>query len=53
MLSLNVTRLLIGVDMPNHVVGKANNLVPSALGHASEPFRFGLVFESIGGEIDT
>lgn len=53
MLSLSITRLLIGVDMPNHVVGKTKNLVPSALGHAGEPFRFGLVFESIGGEVDT
>lgn len=48
-----VTRLLIGIDMPDHVVWQTKYLVPCALRHTSEPFGFGLVFESIGGEVDT
>lgn len=39
--------------MPDNVVGETNDLVACSLGHLGEPFRFGLVFECIGWEVNT
>lgn len=47
-----VAGLLVGVDMPNDVVGQANDLVASALGHLGETLGFGLVLERVRGEVD-
>lgn len=47
-----VTRLFIGIDMPDHVVWQTVHLIPSFLRHAGKTFGFSLVFESIGREVD-
>lgn len=38
--------------MPDDVIGQANDLITSSLGHLGKAFGLGLVFESIGREID-
>jgi len=50
---LCVAALLLGVDMPNDVVGQADDLVTRPLGHLSEAFGFRLVFKGIGGEVNS
>lgn len=47
-----VTRLLISVNVPDHVVWQTDDLVPCSLGHTSKSLGFGLVFECIGREVD-
>lgn len=48
-----VAGLLVGVDVPDHVVGQTDNLVAGALGHLGESLGLGLVLEGIRGEVDT
>lgn len=50
--SLCVATLLLGVDVPDDVVGKTNDLVAGALGHLGETFGLGLVLESVAREVD-
>lgn len=47
-----VAGLLVGVNVPNNVVGQANDLVAGTLGHLGEALGFGLVLESVRGEVD-
>lgn len=44
-------RLLVRVDMPHNIVRQANDLVSSTLRHLGKAFGFGLVLESIAGEV--
>jgi hypothetical protein len=39
--------------MPDNIVGQTNDLVAGTLGHLGEALGFGLVLESVCGEIDT
>lgn len=48
-----VARLLVRVNVPDHVVGQTNDLVASTLGHLGEALGFGLVLEGVCGEVDT
>lgn len=48
-----VAGLLVGVNMPDHVVGQSNDLIPGALGHLGESLGLGLVLEGVCGEVDT
>lgn len=50
--SLCVATLLLGVDVPDNVVGETNDLVTGALGHLGETLGLGLVLESVAGEVD-
>jgi len=50
---LCVTALLIGVDVPDDVVGQAVDAVPGALGHLGEAFCLGLVLEGVAREVDS
>lgn len=47
-----VARLLVCINVPDHVVGQSDHLVSSALGHTSEAFCLGLVLERVSGEVD-
>jgi hypothetical protein len=49
---LRVSALFLGIDMPHNVVGKANDLVASALCHLSKAFGLGLVLERVARKID-
>ena len=48
-----VAGFLIGINMPDHIVRQADNLVASTLRHASKSLSFGLIFESVCGEINS
>ncbi len=48
-----VASLLVGIDVPDHVIGQAEDLVSCPLGHLGEAFRFGLVLECVAGEVDS
>jgi hypothetical protein len=48
-----VARLLVRVNVPDHVVGQTHDLVAGTLGHLGEALGFGLVLEGVCGEIDT
>ena len=50
--SLQITLLLLCVNMPDYVIWQPYNLIASPVGHCSEAFRIGLVFESITREVD-
>jgi len=50
---LEIPALLLGVDVPDDVVGQAPDAVPGALGHFGEALGFGLVLEGVGGEVDS
>ena len=50
---LCLAALLGGVDVPDNVVGKANDFVACPLRHFSETFRLGLVLECVAGKVDT
>ena len=50
---LCVARLLLGVDVPYDVVGKADHFVSCPLSHFGKPFRLGLVLECIAREINS
>lgn len=52
MLDLSVPWLLLGIDMPDDVVRKSDDLVPCALGHLGEPLSLGLVLKRVTGEVD-
>lgn len=47
-----IAPFLFGVDVPNHVIGQANDLISGPLRHLCEAFCFRLVFESVTREID-
>jgi hypothetical protein len=49
---LFVAALLLGVDMPNNVVGEAVDAVTRTLGHLGKTFGLGLVLEGVAGEVD-
>lgn len=48
-----VTGLLFGVDMPDDVVWKSDNLITSSFSHFRKAFSFGLIFERIRWKVDT
>lgn len=50
--SLSVARLLVGVSVPDDVIRQAVHFFAGTLGHLCEAFGFGLVLESVGGEVD-
>ena len=50
--STSIPRLLLGIDMPDDIVGQAVDAVAGPLGHFREPFRLRLVLECVAGEID-
>jgi hypothetical protein len=50
--ALSVARLLVGVSVPNNVVGQAEHLLACTSGHLCEAFRLGLVLEGVRGEIN-
>lgn len=49
---LCITRLLVSVDMPNNIVGEADNIVTCPLCHLGKTLCFGLVLKSIAGKVD-
>lgn len=48
-----VTRLLLGINVPDDIVGQTIYFVTSALRHLGESLGFGLVLESVRGEVDS
>jgi hypothetical protein len=50
--ALEVTGLLIRVDMPHDVVRQTDDLVASTLRHLCEAFGFGLVLKRVAREVD-
>lgn len=50
--ALCVAGLLLGVNVPDHIVGETVDAVAGALGHLGEALGLGLVLESIAGEVD-
>lgn len=48
-----VAGLLVRVNVPDNIVGQTNDLVAGTLGHLGEALGFGLVLESVCGEVDT
>jgi hypothetical protein len=49
---LSIAGLLVGIDMPDDIVGQPVDAVARALCHFGEPLRLGLVLKSVAGEID-
>ena len=47
-----IAGLLVRVDVPDDVVGQAEDFVARALGHLCESFGFGLVLECVTREVD-
>ena len=50
--ALCVAGLLLGVNVPDHIVGETVHSVAGALGHLGEAFGLGLVLESIAGKVN-
>ena len=48
-----VARLLVRVNVPDHIVGQTHNLVARTFCHLGKALGFGLVLEGVCGEIDT
>lgn len=51
--SAEVARLFFGINVPDDVVGKTDNLVASSFSHLGKSFRFGLILKGIRREVDT
>ena len=49
---LCVARFLLGVNVPDDVVGQAKDAVAGPLGHLRKAFGVGLVLEGVSGEVD-
>ena len=47
----SVSRLFLGINMPDNIVGQPNDLVASSLGHFGESLCLGLVLKRIAREI--
>lgn len=47
-----LARFLVRVDVPDDVVGEADDFVFCALGHLGEALCLGLVLECVAGEVD-
>jgi len=50
--ALEVTGLLVRVDMPHDVVRQSDDLVACTLRHLCEAFGFGLVLKGVAREVD-
>lgn len=48
-----VSTFLFSVDMPDHIVGETDHLVPGSFSHLGESLRLCLVLESVGWEVYT
>lgn len=46
-LTVLIAGLLSRIDVPNDVIGQADDLVTSALGHFGKPLRLRLVLEGV------
>lgn len=51
-MGLFVAALLVSVLVPHDVIGKANDLITSSLGHFCESFRLSLVLKRVTGKVD-
>ena len=49
---LCVSGLLLGINVPDHVVGQTVHPIAGSLGHLGEALSLGLVLESIAWEVD-
>lgn len=49
---LCITGLLLGVDVPDNIVGQTKDFVSRPLGHFGETFGLGLVLEGVTREVD-
>jgi hypothetical protein len=48
----DVSALLLGIVVPNNIVGKTDDFITGALCHLSKALGFGLILEGITREID-
>jgi hypothetical protein len=44
--------LLLGINVPDDVVRKAEDAIAGSFGHLRETFCLGLILECVGGKVD-
>ena len=51
-MAFEIALLLLGVNVPDNIVGQADHLIPRALGHLCKALGLGLVLEGVARKVD-